>query len=284
MATRVFTALAFCLLMAAPAAALTVRFDTNVGNIDLVLNTTNPNLKPHVDNLLAYVDAGRYDHVVLNRADDGPNDTDPADDFVLQFGGFTLDTQQFSSFSAFTPVEAFDPIFVDFNNDGAADFDTTDLSNTRGTVSLALIPGQPNSGTSSFFVNLGDNSGLLDVQAFVPFAKVVDMSTVDYIMRLNQVSDPSSGSASNIPVIDEDNLLVFVERAYCLDCDATAPTSSSAISTVGGEDSSGSDLIPPTSSGSSGSVQVVGVPEPPALVLAVGAFMVLTILKGPRRY
>jgi hypothetical protein len=29
---------------------------------------------------------------------------------------------------------------------------------------------------------------------------------------------------------------------------------------------------------------VVAVPEPPALVLAVGAFMVLTILKGPRRY
>lgn len=33
------------------------------------------------------------------------------------------------------------------------------LSNTRGTISMANI-GQPNSGGSQFFINLGDNSGL----------------------------------------------------------------------------------------------------------------------------
>jgi cyclophilin family peptidyl-prolyl cis-trans isomerase len=292
MATRVVTALFLCLLLIAPAAAITVRFDTNVGNIDLLLNTTNPNLKPQVDNILAYIDAGRYEHVVLNRASDGVAG-DPTDDFVLQFGGFTLATEQFSSFDAFSPVEAFDPVFVDFNNDGVIDFDTSDLTNTRGTVSLALS-NSPNTGTSSFFVNLGDNSGL-DAQGFVPFANVVDMSTVDYILRLNQVSDPNGGLASSdIPVIDEDNLLVFVERAYCLDCDAMAPMALLAESLVAESGDESSKVGSPAASAaastvasastSSDGLQVASVPEPPALVLAVGAFMVWTIIKGPRRY
>ena len=71
--------------------AQTVRFDTNVGNIDLTLNpTNNGNLNQHVDNILRYIEAGRYERVVLNRADTGISSTDPSDDFVLQFGGFTL--------------------------------------------------------------------------------------------------------------------------------------------------------------------------------------------------
>jgi peptidyl-prolyl cis-trans isomerase A (cyclophilin A) len=285
MATRVVTALFLCLLLIVPAAAITVRFDTNVGNIDLLLNTTNPNLKPQVDNMLAYVDSGRYDRVVLNRADDGASATNPADDFVLQFGGFTLNTQQFSSFNAFSPVQAFDPVIVDFNNDQVVDFDTSDLTNARGTVSLALS-NNPNTGTSSFFVNLGDNSGL-DSQGFVPFARVVDMSTVDYILRLNQVSDPSAGlGSSNIPVIDDDNLLVFVERAYCLDCDAMAPMSLLAESVVAESSEEFSNLgsSANSSSTSSGGLQVLSVPEPPALVLVVGGLMAWTIWKGPRRY
>lgn len=307
MATRAVSALFLCLLLIAPAAAITVRFDTNVGNIDLLLSTTNPNLKPQVDNILAYVDAGRYDRVVLNRAaTDSTDPGNPASDFVLQFGGFTTGSLvPPSDFAGFSSVEPFDPVIVDFNNDGQVDFDTSELTNTRGTVSLALS-NSPNTGTSSFFVNLGDNSGL-DAQGFLPFAKVVDMSTVDYIMRLRQIFitdstappealDPNGASTAsrNIPVINEDNLLVFVERAYCLDCDAMAPMALMAESLVAesGDESSnaGSSAASAvassaaSSSSSSGGLQVASVPEPPALVLAVGALMVWTIIKGPRRY
>ncbi len=284
MANRVVTALFLYLLSIAPAAAITVRFDTNVGNIDLLLNTTNPDLKAHVDNILAYVDAGRYDRVVLNRAADGVAG-DPTDDFVLQFGGFTLATEQFSSFAAFSSVQAFNPVIVDFNNDGVVDFDTSDLTNSRGTVSLALS-NNPNTGTSSFFVSLGNNS-FLDSQGFVPFAKVVDMSTVDYILRLNQVSDSNGGLASSdIPVVDDNNLLVFVERAYCLDCDAMAPMAllAESLAAEASEESSNLSLSSNSSSTSSGGLQVAGVPEPPALVLVVGGLMVWAIWKGPRRY
>ncbi len=272
MATRFLTALILSLALVPVATAQTIRFDTNVGNIDLTLNPNGlPELRAHVDNILAYVDAGRYENVVLNRADTGINPNDPTDDFVLQFGGFITSSQVFSSFSDFPTVESFDPVIVDFDGDGQVDFNTSELSNTRSTVTLALS-GPPNTGTSSFFVNVGDSS-FLDSQGFVPFAQVVDMSTVDYIMRLNQVSDPNGGLASsNIPVLNDDNLLVFVERAFVLDPNPVvqmAPPSSTLSETL-------SDLGSP----SSRSLQVLSVPEPPALVLAVGTLMVLAVLKG----
>ncbi len=279
MATRFFTALILGLVLVPVATAQVVRFDTNVGNIDLVLNPMGlPELRGHVDNILAYVEDGRYENNVLNRAATDPgNPDDPAGDFVLQFGGFFTDTQQFSSFDAFGSVESFDPVIVDFDGDGTVDFDTSELTNTRGQVSLALSS-NPNTGTSSFFVSLGDNT-FLDASGFVPFAEVRDMSTVDYIMRLNQVSDPSAGLASsNIPVLNDDNLLVFVERAYVLDPTSfvPAPPSSETFSATLPETPSA------VASPSSGGLQVVSVPEPPALVLLIGALMVLTVLKGPR--
>ncbi len=69
------------------AAAQTMRFETSVGSFDMVLNPTNdPNLQPLVDNLVAYIGLGRYDHTAINRADEGGAGT--ADDLVLQMGGF----------------------------------------------------------------------------------------------------------------------------------------------------------------------------------------------------
>lgn len=271
MATRFLTALILGLALTPVATAQTIRFDTNVGNIDLILNPRGlPELRAHVDNILAYLNAGRYENVVLNRAANGSDPTDPAGDFVLQFGGFTTDSPIFSSFDDFGSVESFDPVIVDFDDDGTVDFDTSNLNNTRGQVSLALSS-NPNTGTSSFFVNLGDNL-FLDDTGFVPFARIADMSTIDYIMRLNQISDPSAGLASsNIPVLNDDNLLVIVERAFVLD-PGPAP-SSSVLSTILDESSDS-----PPSGGS-----VASVPEPPALVLLIGAIMVMAVLKGPRQ-
>ncbi|MCH7685089.1 MAG: hypothetical protein IH899_00150 [Planctomycetes bacterium] len=148
MAIRFLTALILGLALVPVATAQTVRFDTNVGNIDLVLNPNGlPELRAHVDNMLAYVDSGRYENVVLNRADTGRNPNNPVD-FVLQFGGFLTSSQVFSSFSDFSSVESFDPVIVDFDGDGQVDFNTSELSNTRSTVTLALS-GPPNTGTTT---------------------------------------------------------------------------------------------------------------------------------------
>ena len=70
-------------------------------------------------------------------------------------------------------------------------------------MSLAVSGGGPNTGTSSFFINLGDNSGL-DSQGFVPFARIVDMTTVDGIMALektNLTGDPNDLTFNNVPLL-----------------------------------------------------------------------------------
>ena len=197
---------AIVLLAAAPATAQTVRFHTSVGAFDMLLNPTNDaNLQPLVDNLMANVAAGVYHRSVVNRAPDG---------FVLQLGGFTTDSIRVDEIpsTGFTAVDSFDPIIVDADEDGDVDFEA--LSNTRGTVSLALSAGNPNSGTSSFFISVGDSS-FLDTQGFVPFATISDMATVDRIMGLNKidisadVGQPGSLAFIDVPLAEDGELLVI---------------------------------------------------------------------------
>lgn len=340
--SQIYTAVALAVLLLAPAQAQTVvRFDTNVGNIDFQLNPTNdPNLQPHVENILAYVNSGRYDFSVINRAADG-NPDDPSDDFVLQFGGFTLESLVLpDSFDEFINIPSFDPVIVDQDGDGNVDFDFSAVSNTRGTVSLALAAGNPNSGTSSFFVNLGDNGALLDPQGFIPFAEVVDLSTVDLILSLPQ-QDFAGGSLAgdDVPVVNGTGV-VFIERAFVLEAegsaaaitysrlsnpdavDPNATIQSTFSNLTSSEDvASSDDPFPVTFSnvgadeGTSGSAPftfstltpnpvasasatasaslaapaassvvsaAVAVPEPPALVLAIGALMMIYIMKPSR--
>ncbi len=262
MIRRSTCAIALVLLAITNLSAQTIRFDTNVGTFDMRLNPTgNPNLQGHVDNILAYVNAGRYDTTVINRA---------ATNFVLQLGGFQ--TSQLSlptNFNAFPSVPSFDAVIVDEDGDRQVDFDLGGLSNTRRTVSLALSgnPTNPNSGTSSFFINLNDSNNFLDASGFVPFAEIVNMETVDLIMALPQQNlDPSGGNlaAINIPVL-EDNHLVIVERAFVVNTPlAMAQVSSEAAS------SSSSNLAASTSS-------ALSIPEPASLALAAGALVLLAV-------
>ncbi|MCG8449499.1 MAG: hypothetical protein MI725_07970, partial [Pirellulales bacterium] len=220
-----------------------------------------------------------------------------------------------SSFNAFPSVQRFDQVVVDTTGDNVIDFDTDVFDNTRGTVTLALSsmstttfpndPGTPtvNSGTSSFFVNLRDNTGLdpgvtrtishptetdpvtgLPLQAnimtggFVPFAFIRDMATVDLIMSLEQTGLPGGDLASqDIPVLDN-NALIFVERAFVLDrmpfvgpiAPGTVPATAPVTAPLN-VDSSLVDVLPASAS-------LVSVPEPAALVIATGALLFLATL------
>ena len=271
MMRRIFCAAAVVLLSAASLSAQTVRFDTNVGTFDMELNPTgNPFLQGHVDNMIAYVESGRYDLTVINRA---------ATNFVLQMGGFQAPFLTLpDDFDAFPSVAADDPVIVDEDGDREVDFDLGGLSNTRATVSLALS-NNPNTGTSSFFVNLNDTNEFLDDSGFVPFAEIRNMETVNLIMALPQANLDSSGqnlAAINIPIL-EDNKLVIIERAFVLDATDEMIAAALANSTIeNGPAAVVSDDPPLDDPG--GLLTVPTIPEPSSLILA-GMMAMLSVLK-----
>jgi cyclophilin family peptidyl-prolyl cis-trans isomerase len=197
------------LLLVGSAGAQTVRFNTSVGAFDMQLNpTNNANLQPLVDNMLANVAAGVYHCSVVNRAAEG---------FVLQIGSFKTDSIQVPEIqvNGFDATDSLNPVIVDANNDGQVDFNTTGLTNTRGTVSLALSAGNANSGSASFFINLANTNTFLDSQGFVPFATIADLATVDRIMALTQtdlsatVNQSGSLAYIDVPLTSDGNLVVI---------------------------------------------------------------------------
>ncbi|WP_428308220.1 peptidylprolyl isomerase [Lacipirellula sp.] len=212
MLTRIGLATVLALLTTTGAFAQTMRFNTSVGSFDMELNPNNdPNLQPLVDNIVAYIGLGKYHFSSVNRAADGNAGT--ADDFVLQMGGFMgFPTNPDFWATMNSSIEKLnDGVVVDADGDGQVDFSS--ISNTRGTVSLALQSGQPNSGTSSFFINLGDNN-FLDSQGFVPFARISNMSTIDKIMQLNQrdlaseLGQTGNLALSDVPITADGNIVV----------------------------------------------------------------------------
>lgn len=220
MLTRLGLATVLALLTTSGAFAQTMRFTTNVGSFDMELNPNNDaNLQPLVDNIVAYIGLGKYHFSAVNRAADGNAGT--SDDFVLQMGGFMGFPATPDLWAALhNPIEKLnDGVVVDSDGDGQVDFSS--ISNTRGTVSLALQSGQPNSGTSSFFVNLGDNA-FLDSQGFVPFARISNMSTIDKIMQLSQrdlsgqIGQDGNLTYTDVP-LTEDNRIVVVKSVKVID-------------------------------------------------------------------
>ncbi len=272
--------LALLLALASLAPAQTIRFQTSVGAFDMLLNpTNNANLQPLVDNMVANVAAGVYHNSVVNRA---------VDDFVLQIGSFRTSSVSLSDVpaSGWDSTPSLNPVVVDSNGDGQVDFDTTGLTNTRGTVSLALSSAGPNSGSASFFVSLNDNS-FLDSQGFVPFARISDMAPIDRIMGLEKidlssaVGQPGSLAYTDVPLASDRDLVVI---------ESAAVVSSSNISFVGplqkafgfdtianltrhADGSSGVlpslNTISVSSSASGGNALATAIPEPTTLFLAM---------------
>jgi len=112
-----------------------------------------------VANYKAYFDA--YDNAVVHRSIDG---------FVVQGGGFEYVDDQIQ------PIDTNDPVENEFDPEN---------SNLRGTISTALIGGQPDSATNQWFINLVDNTNLDDALHTV-FGRVIGdgMDIVDSIAAI----------------------------------------------------------------------------------------------------
>lgn len=133
-------------------------------------------------NFMDYADAGAWDGTFFHRS---------AEDFVIQGGGFRD--------SDFGAIPQNDPVR---NEPG--------ISNLRGTIAVAKLGNQPDSGTNQWFFNLGDNSGNLDSQngGFTVFGEVLgpdDLAVIDDIASLAIVDASGQGSAfGEVPVLDTD--------------------------------------------------------------------------------
>jgi cyclophilin family peptidyl-prolyl cis-trans isomerase len=131
-----------------------------------------------VANFLNYIESGRYNKSFIHRSIPG---------FIIQGGGFYFEDGTAFSITTFEPVE-----------------NEFEVSNTRGTVAMAKREAQPDSATSQWFINVGDNSANLDGQngGFTVFARVVGdgMAIVDAISQLPRVN--AGGAFTDLPVID----------------------------------------------------------------------------------
>ncbi|MCA9257753.1 MAG: peptidylprolyl isomerase [Planctomycetales bacterium] len=275
--------------MAGSAVAQTLRFETNVGSFDMLLNPSgDANLQPLVDNILAYVGLGRYNYSVINRAADNDN-SDASDDFVLQMGSFLAFPGVTDHWADhLQDVTRLTEVIVDADGDGEVDFDRTALTNTRGTVSLALSAGGPNTGTSSFFINLSDDNTFLDDTGFVPFAEIVDMATIDRIMQLEQQNVASQfGLASSdltfkdVPTVVGNHMVVIKDVDVI---DAAADFSfvgpiQRALDAIAAENASqfSSSSSSSTSTGAlhAGDSNSGTVPEPASLAMGISALGLL---------
>ena len=165
------------LLLGAAANATVVRFETVLGNVDVRLYDTATPLTSA--NFLSYVDANDWDDTFIHRS---------VPDFVVQGGGFTFDNSTGVSSVPQNPAVQNEP----------------GITNTRGTVAMAKLGGDPNSATNQWFFNLADNSGNLDNQngGFTVFGRVLGdgMTIVDAIAALPRVN--AGAPFDTIPVID----------------------------------------------------------------------------------
>lgn len=159
-----------------------VQVTTSSGNFRLKLFDTR---KPGtVQNFLRYVNADRYDGLIIHRSD--PLDGNPANaPDIIQGGGYV--------FPGFNHVNTFPAIPNEFQSNGI-------ISNTRGTIAMAKTS-DPDSATSEWFVNLVDNSTALDNTSnsggFTVFGEVLpsDLAIVDAIAALPRFQFASPFSA-----------------------------------------------------------------------------------------
>ena len=152
----------------------TALIKTPLGDIEIELLTNDA--PKTVANFLNYVQSGKYYKSFIHKSMPG---------VAIQGGGFTWAGLNSSFIFTFEPVE-----------------NEFKISNTRGTVAMAKLDGQPDSATSQWFINLADNSATLDNQngGYTVFGRVTGngMAVADAIGELAVMPFPKH---PELPVI-----------------------------------------------------------------------------------
>ena len=149
-----------------------VRFHTDFSDLDVVLLQDTAPLT--AANFLRYVNRGAYDNTFIHRSP--PN-------FVIQGGGYKFVNNQVQT------VAADPPVVNEFH-----------VSNTRGTLAMAKLGGNPNSATNQWFFNESDaNAGppsSLDTQngGFTVFGRITGSSGLSIMDAIAAVPIYNAGS------------------------------------------------------------------------------------------
>lgn len=169
-----------------------VRFQSVLGSFNVRLFDSDKPIT--VENFLRYVDGNLYDNCMIHRSVPG---------FVVQGGGFRATVPSPPSISSFPPI---------LNEPG--------IPNTRGTLAMAKLGGNPNSATNQWFFNLADNRANLDTQngGFTVFGQVLGdgMTVVDAIAAVPVFDADNGGVFGQVPLrnytsgtVTNDNLVAF---------------------------------------------------------------------------
>jgi cyclophilin family peptidyl-prolyl cis-trans isomerase len=183
-------------------ASFIIRFETVLGDFDVWMRDDVAPLT--VQNFMNYVERGDYRDSIVHRSES---------DFVIQGGGYFWDDA----------IGTFAEVFDDAPLANEYFFGSSPISNSRGTMAMAQLPGNPNSATNEWFINLANNP---DLDAFNPFTSsgpyVVfgqvlgnGMDVVDAIAELpiydgTQIGLPFSG----IPLIDLESPTTPIEKRH----------------------------------------------------------------------
>ena len=138
----------------------------------------------HVDNFLHYLENEAMVGTFFHRSIPG---------FIVQGGGFALGASDYEAIPATNGAVPNEPCMLDtpdpLNPSGQI---CSQRGTERGTLALAKLGGDPNSGTTNWFINLADNRSNLDNQngGFSVFGKVIGtgMTTVDAMAALPTAS------------------------------------------------------------------------------------------------
>ena len=154
------------LTLTALAQDTTVRFKTNLGDIDVLMLRGSAPLT--VANFLGYVTRGDYTNTVFHRSVPG---------FIIQGGGFNTSLGRI--------------------NEGSSVRNEFRESNLRGTVAMAKLGTSANSATNQWFFNLANNSANLNNQngGFTVFGRVVNSAGLGIMDRIAGVPLYNLGGA-----------------------------------------------------------------------------------------
>ena len=160
----------------------------NAGSTEVVLfDQVDEGAPLTVENFQNYVEDGDYVNSIIHRS---------IPDFIIQGGGFFLNDDSLEQ----VPVD--DSVPNEFSSD---------RSNVEGTIAMAKLGNDPDSATSQWFFNLGDNSENLDDQnsGFTAFGEVIsdqDANTVNAIAELPtlDISQQLGSPFSDVPFQIED--------------------------------------------------------------------------------